>query len=187
MNIQFGKNDLKMFLNYVKKSSIYFEYGIGGSTCEVIKYDNLKKIYSIESDYRWCEKVLKIIKKNEKINIKLVDLKCKENSWGYPSNHCSYTKMKEYSDQIKLIDERPDLILIDGRFRVCCCLKAFDYIDNKTLIAFDDFVMRKHYHEVLKYYDIIKKTIDNRMVILRKKNNISIPKKIIEKYELDPR
>lgn len=75
-------------------------------------------------------------------------------------------------------------MFIDGRFRVACCLKSFDVIDNECYIAFDDFLDRPQYHIVLDYYDIIEKTDDHRMVILQKKNDIdSVPIDIIEKYE----
>ena len=80
--------------------------------------------------------------------------------------------------------EKIDLVLIDGRFRVACCLKCYDLINEECYIAFDDFLHRKHYHLVLEYFDIIEKTSDNRMVILKKKKNLNILKELIEKYEL---
>ena len=32
-----------------------------------------------------------------------------------------------------------DLVFIDGRFRIACCLKCFDIISDNCYIAFDDF------------------------------------------------
>ena len=98
-------------------------------------------------------------------------------------------KFINYSNHIRNITDEEqksiDLVFIDGRFRVACCLKCFDVIREDCLIAFDDFLNRQEYHVVLKYYDIIEKTIDNRMVILQKKKNIiSIPEELIKKYEL---
>jgi hypothetical protein len=79
-----------------------------------------------------------------------------------------------------------DLVMIDGRFRVACCLKCFNVINDECLIAFDDFLDRPEYHIVLIYYEIVDQTDDDRMVILKKKQNIkSIPDKLIKKYELD--
>jgi hypothetical protein len=63
-------------------------------------------------------------------------------------------------------------------------LKCYDIIRDNCLIAFDDFLDRQYYHIVLEYFDIVERTQDNRMVILKKKNNVNIPKEIIEKYEL---
>ena len=66
-------------------------------------------------------------------------------------------------------------------------LKCHEVINNNTLIAFDDFKPRLNmYGEVLNYFDIINKTNDNNMVILKKKNNV-VSKEIINKYELDAR
>ena len=77
-----------------------------------------------------------------------------------------------------------DLILINGRFRVACCLKCFNVINSGCLIAFNDFLRRPGYHVVLDYYDIVEKTIDQGMVILKKKENInSVPDNLIKKYE----
>ena len=97
--------------------------------------------------------------------------------------------MINYSNQILLLDpneiQKIDLILIDGRFRVACCLKCFNVINENCLIAFDDFLPREEYNIVLDYYDIIEKTEDNNMVILKKKTNITtVPNNIIEQYEL---
>ena len=75
--------------------------------------------------------------------------------------------------------------MIDGRFRVACCLKCFDKINENAYIMFDDFLDRKQYHIVLEYYDIIEKTTDNSMVILKKKKNIKcVNEEQIKKYEL---
>ena len=63
-------------------------------------------------------------------------------------------------------------------------MKCYDIIIDSCLIAFDDFLDRPQYHIVLEYFDIIEKTKDNRMVILKKKKNRNIPKELIEKYEL---
>ena len=97
-------------------------------------------------------------------------------------------KKKNYSNQITKLSKKEqesiDLVFIDGRFRVACCLKCYDIIKDDCLIAFDDFLTRPDYDIVLEYFDIIEKTEDERMVILKKKRNVTISKELIEKYEL---
>lgn len=78
-----------------------------------------------------------------------------------------------------------DLVMIDGRFRVACCLKCYNIISDICLIVFDDFLDREQYHVVLKYFEIIDKTIDKRMVILKKKKHVVMSDDLIKKYELD--
>ena len=79
-------------------------------------------------------------------------------------------------------------LVMRRRFCVACCLKCFNVVDDNCIIIFDDFLNRKQYHSVLQFYDIIEKTNDNQMVILKKKKDIlSIPIELIQKYELEKR
>ncbi len=180
-------NDLKLFYNYLNKSKIYYEYGSGGSTYQASIRSNIKKIYSVESDQKW-QKILKtkILKNN--VNYIFNKMNTAPNSRGYPGKNATNIQKIKYSNRIKKLNKRQqraiDMILIDGRFRVACCLKCYNVIKNDCFILFDDFLNRKKYHIVLKYFNIVKKTADNKMVVLKKKKNKTIPDKLIKKYEL---
>ena len=82
--------------------------------------------------------------------------------------------------------DKLDLILIDGRFRVACCLKCFNKISDECIIAFDDFLDRPQYHIVLDYYEIVEKTNNNSLVFLKKKAASGPEEELIKKYELIP-
>lgn len=185
-----GNNDLKLFYKYLDNCTVYFEYGSGGSTYQSYIRNNIKKIYSLESDFDWHNKLKTLLMdNNDKIDFIYNEMNSNPNTWGYPGSNCSENQMINYSNQILLLDpneiQKIDLILIDGRFRVACCLKCFNVINNECLIAFDDFLPREKYHIVLDYYDIIEQTEDNNMVILKKKSNINnVPINLIEQYEL---
>lgn len=185
---ELGANDIKMFYRYLDKATVYFEYGSGGSTYQVSLRPNIQKIYTVESDKTWMNKLNSIIKNNTKITYIYNEMGTKPHTWGYPSRRCLKSNLINYSEHIRNlgIEERSkiDLVMIDGRFRVACCLKCFDIINDDCYIIFDDFLNRKKYHIVLNYYDIVEKTEDKRMVILRKKKNVSIPDDLIKKYEL---
>jgi hypothetical protein len=181
-------NDKKMFYKYLDNSKIYFEYGSGGSTYQASLRNNIIKIYSVESDKEWYNILQKNIK-SENIIYFYNEMNVLPNNWGYPGLNSTHVQHKNYSNYIRNLTEEEqkniDLILIDGRFRVACCLKCFNIINNDCFIAFDDFLDRQQYHIVLDYYNIVENTIDNRMVILQKKKCInSIPEKLILKYEL---
>ena len=188
MNPWLSNNDKQMFYKYLDKINIYFEYGSGGSTYQASIRNNIKYIYSVESDSTWQKKLKQIIK-NPNINYIYNEMDTKPNNLGNPGENATNIQKINYSNHItKLSKEEQDkinLVLIDGRFRVACCLKCYDIIKDNCLIAFDDFLNRPQYHIVLEYFDIIEKTQDNRMVILKKKKNVYIPKELIEKYELD--
>jgi hypothetical protein len=181
-------NDKLMFYKYLNNSKIYFEYGSGGSTYQASIRNNIIKIYSVESDKEWYDNLHENIKSN-KFTYFYIEMDVQPNNWGNPGPNSTHIQHKSYSNCIRNITEEEqksiDLILIDGRFRVACCLKCFDIINSDCLIAFDDFLNRPQYHIVLDYYDIVENTIDNRMVILQKKKSINnIPEELIEKYEL---
>ena len=184
-------NDMKMFYRYLDKTTVYFEYGSGGSTYQVSLRPNIKKIYSVESDKTWMNKLKSSIKDDSKLTYIYNEMGTKPRTWGYPSKSCDKSNIINYSEHIRnlSVEERSkiDLVMIDGRFRVACCLKCFDVINDGCYIIFDDFLNRKKYHIILNYYDIVDKTKDKRMVVLRKKKNISIPDdKIVKNYELIP-
>ena len=188
MQPHMGKKDLIMFYKYLDKCSVYFEYGSGGSTYQASNRENIIKLYSVESDVQWQNKLKENVKSN-KITYFLNDMDTKPNTWGNPGPNCTQEQQKKYSNYMKKLpkqeQEKIDFILIDGRFRVACCLKCFDIINSDCLIAFDDFLNRPYYHAVLDYFDVVETTDDKRMVILKKKDNIgSVPENMITKYEL---
>ena len=172
MEAHLSKNDKKIFYKYLDSINVYFEYGSGGSTYQASIRKNIKTIYSVESDITWQKKLNKTIK-NPNINYIFNEMDTKPNTWGNPGKNATNIQKMNYSNQItKLSKEQQDsivLVLIDGRFRVASCLKCYDIIKDNCLIAFDDFLNRRKYHIVLEYFDIIEKTQDNRMVILKKK------------------
>ena len=84
----------------------------------------------------------------------------------------------------KSIDGNPDLVLIDGRFRVACALYTWFAVDGAAIVLFDDFFDRPFYHVVLEYYNVLEKA--GRLAVLQKKL-VEPPPDIIEKYSTDPR
>jgi hypothetical protein len=191
MEPHFAIHDHAMFEKYLHKATNYFEYGSGGSTYQAAILPNIKHVYSIESDKKWLDKLQQQLKGNSKITYIYVDLKSKPNNWGYPGQGSNEEDWKKYSSQFEQIDDtkrkQVDILLIDGRFRVACCLKCFEAISSNCIISFDDFLNRPKYHVVLDFFDIIDYTRNNRMVMLRRKNGVKAPsKELIQKYEKIP-
>ena len=189
MDPHLSDNDKKLFYDYLNKSRYYFEYGSGGSTYQACIRNNILKVYSVESDLEWHNKIKNSTLKqyNNKINYMYANLNTLPNTWGDPGPNCTDLQKKSYSDKIKLLSseeqKKIDIVFIDGRFRVACALKCHKLINNNCIVIIDDFFKRTHYHKVLDYYNIINKTNDDRMVFLIKKN-IDVPENIIKYYEL---
>ena len=166
-----SKNDENMFYKHLNNINTYFEYGSGGSTYQASIRNNITNIYSVESDIQWQNKLKNIIT-HPKINYIYNEMNTLPNTWGHPGKNATDENKRRYSDRILELNtneqQQIDLVFIDGRFRVSCCLKCYDVIRNDCIIVFDDFLNRPQYHIVLDYFDIIEKTNDNRMVILKK-------------------
>ena len=104
---------------------------------------------------------------------------------------CSRRKVQKY---IQSIDKhlknlkRIDLILIDGRFRVACCLNLLKHQDNliknNTKVILDDYNNRKHYHIIKKYFYVKKY---GRIALLKPRNKINFHKNEFNQYLNDPR
>ena len=80
----------------------------------------------------------------------------------------------------------PDFILIDGRFRVACCLNLLLIMNKKKIkstILIDDYKKRDHYKILNKYFFI---GTCGRMAILKFKNNFP-SKNTFSKFIEDPR
>jgi UDP-glucose 4,6-dehydratase len=182
------EKDKILFYKYLDNSKNYFEFGAGGSTYKAVNTKNILKICSVESDIEWYNIVSKINKNDKEFIIKLIDLKCKSNTFGHPGVNSDKENWKKYSNSIIDIgidsSNKIDFILIDGRFRVACCLKCHNVINDNCLIAFDDFLDRDYYNIVLDYYEIVE-TMNDKMVILKKKNDIFVSEELIKIYELN--
>ena len=95
------------------------------------------------------------------------------------------TSIDKYIYKLKKID----LILIDGRFRVACCLNLLKHKKkikkNDTKIILDDYLKRRHYSIIKKYF-FIKKY--GRIAILRLGINIfTVTKHLMNIYMIQDR
>ena len=186
MNPLFKKNDINLFKKYINQSKIYFEYGCGGSTYLASLCNNIEKIYTVDSDIEWLNKVGLHINKKKNITYIYNEMLTIPNTYGIPGKNATDIQKIEYSNKfIKILPNNVDTILIDGRFRVACVLKLYPYINENTIIIFDDFLDRPYYHNIiLNYFNLIDYTNDNCMAILKKKKNLEIPELLIKSYEL---
>ena len=58
---------------------------------------------------------------------------------------------KKYAELLWLNNEIPDLVLIDGRFRVLCFLTTIKFAPEGCKILFDDYNNRPFYHVVEEF------------------------------------
>ena len=166
------------FKKKIKNSNFFFEYGSGSSTIYVDKKN--KKYISIETDKSFYKSLL--FKLKSKSSLKYFGLGI-VGEFSYPVL-CTKQQVKNYIFSINkyfIKKTFPDLILIDGRFRIACCLNLLNKSRFKNIftIILDDYKKRKEYHCLNKFFEIKKV---GRLGILKPKKRLYFKKNIIEDF-----
>ena len=151
---------LKTFQSHSIKNSIILEWGSGGST-NFLAW-NSRHLTSIENSRQFCDQMA--LRNTTKCNISLNKLNyiCMNHTnlkeWGMAQNQ-SLVASKRYRTYVEIVDRyfvnhKPDIVFVDGRFRVACILKGALLIRDKPysassgFILVHDYVDRRHYHVV---------------------------------------
>lgn len=115
----------------LKQSQLLFEFGSGNST---LFYSSLvKSVVSVEHDFSWYESV----KSKLPENVQLI-----------------YQELERggaYSQKAKLTGEKFDIIIVDGRDRVNCCLNSTESLSSQGVIVLDDSE-RQVYQEAVSFF-----------------------------------
>ena len=69
-------------------------------------------------------------------------------SWVYSKGYSKRENIPDYLDFIWKQSRKPDLVLIDGRFRVASFLTPLKNCELGTTIIFDNYLERRYYHIV---------------------------------------
>lgn len=167
-------SEVELFKSVVAGTDNYMEFGLGGSTVLAAEL-GVKRLCGIDSDENWVNGIITAIQgidNNANTNDIDLNLKCidigKTGAWGRPVDKKGIKQWPDYPNSIKqFVTNQPfDVILVDGRFRVACALKSFEYLSDDGLLMIHDFE-RTEYHVVLDYYDIVEQK--ERLVVLTKK------------------
>ena len=189
----FGDHETGNFLKKkILNSNFFLEFGSGNTT--IFAEENNIPFFSVESD-----KSFYTFMKKKSSNVFFYSLGLVE-FFSYPLFRKKVfqkfysNKAKLYSSKIfeKLSREKifPDLILVDGRYRVLCMLNIFKFLKKnnlfKTCIILDDYKFRDYYHIINNYYEI--KTIGRLGICFIKNIDINIDfNNLVDNYSYDPR
>merc|ERR1712086_1242114 len=99
-----SENDKEMFYRYLKDIKIYFEYGSGGSTYQASIINNIRKIYSVESDIQWQNKLKQIII-TPKIKYIYNEMNTHPNTWGHPGQNATNIQKINYSNHLRKLSK----------------------------------------------------------------------------------
>ncbi|MGN6671438.1 MAG: hypothetical protein ACTHJ4_07885 [Candidatus Nucleicultricaceae bacterium] len=146
---------LNCWKKHVSNASVYVEYGGGGSTASALNMGP-KVVITVESDFRF-HKALKGISQSKSFIPLYADIGLTA-KWGQPLLKCPKNKWIYYPlAPILELDKRnlmPDVVLIDGRFRVASTLAMIFYtLSHKTVFLIDDFRDRPEYRILLEFLE----------------------------------
>ena len=152
-----------------------FEWGTGGSTFAFANRG--KRIVTVDSSKEWIRKVQDACGEFP-VTFVFVDLG-PTREWGFPvSNVSGEPYVKAFQPQ--------EAVLIDGRFRVACGLYARLHSPDTCRVFIHDFTNRPHYHELLRFYEIVN-TVETLVELRAKPSNLETIPKLLDKYFFDAR
>ncbi len=198
----FDEAGIAYFREQLQRTRNYLEYGSGGST--VVANQRVQMLVSVDSDAHYLAAVRRKlvadatgIHESRRDATKLIYINIGFTvDWGIPActrpTRRRIHRWENYPSApwryFRSIEQQPDLILVDGRFRVACVLESLLNLWplDDTPILLDDYSTRPHYHVVERFADL---EMVGRMAVLhpRRSWNRSEGRQLLEVYRLDYR
>lgn len=138
----------------LRLAKVFLEYGAGGSTALASRL-GVETIVSVESSPVWVERVRAALEKpTSAVHLLHADIG-KTGDWGRPVDRTAVERWHFYPEigwrRLREMGLSPDVVLIDGRFRVACFCVSLLSSKPGTVLLFDDYVDRKQYHVVEEF------------------------------------
>lgn len=131
------------------QASVILEYGSGGSTFLALQ-SGAEFVMSVESDKEWVGNISARLRgafRQERFLVHHADIG-PTLSWGRPAGAAAFRRFHLYATDIwdHPRFRHPDVVLIDGRFRVACFLATMIRCTRPVTVLFDDYIDRDYYH-----------------------------------------
>lgn len=129
---------------------VILEYGSGGST--LVAADNAGAlVFSVESDADWVSMMRDWFDANPpkaRLVLHHADIGTTK-AWGMPRNMSGARRWPAYANSVWDLGNftPPDMVLIDGRFRLACFLTVLIRSTAPVRVLWDDYAERPGYHE----------------------------------------
>lgn len=132
-------------------AGVILEYGAGGSTL-VAATSAAKAVITVESDRQWLAKVASWFT----VNPAAVPVTLHHGNigptrkWGFPAGIAKSERWPGYALSVwdRADFQHPDVVLVDGRFRLACMLATLFRITRPVRLLCDDYAARASYHQI---------------------------------------
>ena len=152
MNVWMSITERNLISKYLHCDKVMLEWGSGGSTLFFSKY--VKKYISIEHEEEWFNKT-----QSSKAELHLVKNNMPRTEPTQPE------EFRDYIDYVDELNEKYDLVLIDGRARSYCAEKVIPYLKDNAVVFIHDFWARPEYHSVFKHYKEIESIKEGQTLV----------------------
>jgi hypothetical protein len=162
----------------------YQEFGVGGSTLLAIR-SCLESIVAVDTDRNWVDAARKDPEIDAAIRSGRADIRHADigpvGQWGYTKDSTHMLSWPAYVATAWGVwserNEMPDLVFVDGRFRVACCLsvvllaEAGSRLTQELRVVLHDVGSeRPYYDEVFEFFDIVESV--NTLRVMKIKSGI---------------
>jgi hypothetical protein len=176
----------------VNAGTVLLEYGAGGSSLYFARKG--ATVLSVDSSRRWTQAINRLFAAEQltKSHVMRADIG-PTLKWGVPLDEAPtegnkrrwWAYLSSVWEEADRRNHNPQIILIDGRFRVACAAYSIREILRRRLnatIFFDDYLGRPEYHEVERLADIVG--MHGRMAEMKVKAGISdeLATQFVERY-----
>ncbi|MBT0667868.1 hypothetical protein HT136_05745 [Novosphingobium profundi] len=142
--------DDTLFKRVVRGARCYGEYGCGKATGWVLAHAACP-VLSVDTSGRAVARVARANAANRRrLTIAQVDL----GPLGRRRRPLGYAHRAQFAHYVDFLwhqPEKPEVVLIDGSFRVCCFLTALAHAREGSYLLFDDYVGEARYRLVEEY------------------------------------
>jgi protein O-GlcNAc transferase len=182
-------NEVAFLKEHMLKAESYLEFGSGRSTSLAASIKSIRHIASVESDPQFVrDHVLSHPEIQHAVTANRLSF-CyvrigPTGMWGHPRDKTEFHMWPNYP--LGQLQARSwNLILVDGRFRVACCLAAGLESPRDIPILLHDFY-RPEYHYVLNFMERVAQV--DTLIQLRLRPNVSrrAVQAAIKKYQYIP-
>ena len=145
--------DDELFKEIIGQARVYGEYGCGASTIWVARHTRAR-ILSTDSSQAWLDTVRQRCV-DPRVSLHHADVGL-IGDWGRPLGYDRDDNFSDYTDWIWRQGLALDVVLVDGRFRVCCFLTSLLNARKGARLVFDDYADRPHYHFVERFLSPVR-------------------------------
>jgi hypothetical protein len=154
-----SKAEFSVLSKYYCGARRIIEFGGGGSTYFAVT-GTRASIRTVESNTAWIEKLRALPEIAEaeaagRLELLHVDIGL-TGSWGFPSDRKARDRWPAYSLAPWRWWQRPDVVFVDGRFRLACLLAAVLNTWPGAIIIAHDFWNRDRYRPILRHLQYVE-------------------------------